>query len=74
MSAPAVRVPSTNIGHFAWRGVAYDLDGRRSTTFRCELCREVLKELDSNILTALEAHDSQKHGQTQTTADPGGPA
>jgi hypothetical protein len=67
-----MKISSESRGHFRWRGLSYNPEGRRSSTFQCEDCHEVIKEYDDEILATLELHDQRKHGPPQT--DPSRPA
>lgn len=64
-----MKIPSKDIGHFKWRGMAFDPEGRRSASFKCDLCGADIKERDENLMAALQMHDTRKHGKQAKQAE-----
>lgn len=64
-----MRIPSEDVRHFKWRGISFDPEGRRSTSFKCDLCGTDIKERDENVMTALQMHDTRKHGKQAKQAE-----
>lgn len=58
-----MKIPCTNVRHFKWRGISFNPEGRRSTSFQCDLCNDMIKEYDTDIMSALQMHDTRKHGK-----------